>query len=471
MSNNSENQTYQVNYDLPPPTPIASPPRGDDQSGLILDSDRFPMTPYIGPQAATEDDIIADDEPINEQPANVVTSGSGSTTNLPQTNINVQPPAQPRQQSFQNPVVSQYNTATTNSIMPPPSFNPPVANAQRYRGVVPRPIAPAPNANRYRLGAPALRTPTIANPPMQRGSYGPSPRMIRGMVPMQRAQAVRPGICHDPGYQTRHPHLAAQSTQQFYNSAVNTRPHAPPSYATSLPSQLIIDNHNPYARGITTAQQFPMERSPMGPPQQTHVYPNIQPALSQPYSSQYSGMMNTNTPPNSNMTAVGVLPQMQSNSGPNYTAANFDPRFVNCTNSVPISQPAPPSTITARIQNVIETEFARPVVTQTASTIVTGNQSPNNTQANTNPIVTQAPAESVPVTHQEQNSTQIRKEDVETFLLSFQRRRNKIIREYPLLADNAPNATKECQNFMKEYSGLEEHIKGLISLLKIGMYH
>ena len=187
--------------------------------------------------------------------------------------------------------------------------------------------------------------------------------------------------------------------------------------------------------------------------------------------SQYSGMMNTNTPPNSNMTAVGVLPQMQSSSGPNYTAANFDPRFVNCTNSVPISQPAPPSTITARIQNVIETEFARPVVTQTASTIVTGNQSPNNTQANTNPIVTQAPAESVPVTHQEQNSTQIRKEDVETFLLSFQRRRNKIIREYPLLADNAPNATKECQNFMKEYSGLEEHIKGLISLLKIGMYH
>ena len=86
MSNNSENQTYQVNYDLPPPTPIASPPRGDDQSGLIVD---IPMTPYIGPQAATEDDIIADDEPINEQPANVVTSGSGSTTNLPQTNFHV----------------------------------------------------------------------------------------------------------------------------------------------------------------------------------------------------------------------------------------------------------------------------------------------------------------------------------------------------------------------------------------------
>ena len=461
MSNNSENQTYQVNYDLPPPTPIASPPRGDDQSGLIVD---IPMTPYIGPQAATEDDIIADDEPINEQPANVVTSGSGSTTNLPQTNINVQPPAQPRQQTFQNPVVSQYNTATTNPIMPPPpSFDPSVANAQRYRGVVPRTIAPAPNAYRYRQGAPAPRTPTIVNPPMQRGSYGP-PR-IRGMVPIQRAQAVRPGICHGPGYQTRHPHIAAQSTQQFYNTAVNTRPHAPPSYATSLPSQY----DNPYAQGITTAQQFPMGRSPMGPPQ-PQVYPNIQPALSQPYSSQYSGMMNTNTPPNSNMTAVGVLPQMQSSSGPNYTAANFDPRFVNCTNSVPISQPAPPSTITSRIQNVIETEFARPVVTQEASTIVTGNQSPNNTQANTNPIVTQAADESVPVTHQEQNSTQIRKEDVESFLLSFQRRRNKIIREYPLLADNAPNATKECQNFMKEYNGLEEKIKGLIEILRLGMY-
>ena len=458
MSNNSENQTYQVNYDLPPPTPIASPPRGDDQSGLILDSDRFPMTPYIGHQAATEDDIIADNEPINEQPANVVTSGSGSTTNLPQTNINAQPPAQPRQQSFQNPVVSQYNTATTNPIMPPPSFGPSVANAQRYRGVVPRPIAPAPNAHRYRQGAPAPITPTIVNPPMQRGPYAPS--RIRGMVPIQRAQAVRPGICHAPGYQTRHPHIAAQSTQQFYNSAVNTRPHAPPSYATSLPSQY----DNPYAQGITTAQQFPMGRSPMGPPQ-PQVYPNIQPASSQPYS----GMINTN-PPNSNMTAVGVLPQMQSNSGSNYTAANFDPRFVNCTNSVPISQPAPPSTITSRIQNVIETEFARPVVTQEASTIVTGNQSPNNTQANTNPIVTQAPAESVPVTHKEQNSTQIRKEDVETFLLSFQRRRNKIIREYPLLADNAPNATKECQNFMKEYNGLEEKIKGLIEILRLGMY-
>ena len=498
MSSNSENRPYQVNLDLPPPTPIASPPRGDDQSGLILD---IPMTPYIGNQAATEDDIIADEQAAHEQPPNVAVTAGGGSTNVPQAHVNVQPPLQ--QQPFQNLPASQYNETTS---MPPPTF-PTMANSHRYRA--PRPpvnnttiyqpqnmmmppppsthsFLPAANAHRYRNPAPRshaiganqrfLGTAAIS-PPLQSGpisgQYGPPPRM-RGMVPMQRAQAIR------PGFQTNPHGVAAQSTAQFFNPAATVHS----SYTTSsLPSQY----NNPYHQGITTAQRFPV-----GPPQHPHVYPNIQPALSQPHPStqpppyvmpQMANSGINNNPTNSTLTAGAPPPQIQSTAGS--SAVNFNPRYVNCMNSVPISQPAASATSLTQLAAVGQT-----VQSRIQNVIVTELQRPNNAQVNTNPMVTQThglesrnnaqtsmtaesvPPENVQVVHQEgRNPTQIQREIIETFLKSFKAKKTKIINEYPLLAGDAPNATKECQNFMKTYNRLEEKVNNLFTMLHLpGMY-
>ena len=154
-------------------------------------------------------------------------------------------------------------------------------------------------------------------------------------------------------------------------------------------------------------------------------------------------------------------------------------------NSVPISQPAASATSLTQLAAVGQT-----VQSRIQNVIVTELQRPNNAQVNTNPMVTQThglesrnnaqtsmtaesvPPENVQVVHQEgRNPTQIQREIIETFLKNFKAKKTKIINEYPLLAGNAPNATKECQNFMKRYNGLEEKVNKLFTMLHLsGMY-